>query len=100
MQAGGFLKRCQVEILQNVQNLSDMNAAGTWRRKANYFVSAISRDERFAQLNLVIIEITFGEKASVLLHPRCRSPGKWAPVKPTNSLVGDPSICRRQILLL
>ena len=100
MQPCGFVEGFQVEVLQNIQNLGHVYAAGAGRGERGDFVTAISRENRLAQDDLVISKILCRQDASVLRHPRFDRPGKLAAVKPIASLLRDMAVSSLQVRLL
>src|SRR5688500_20214291 len=63
----GILRK--IEILESVEHLRDMNAAGTGRGKTNNLAIAITRADRLPQRDLIFPKILGGDQAVVIAHP-------------------------------
>jgi hypothetical protein len=87
----------EVEGFEDVQNLRDMDAAGTRRRKSDDFIPTISSAQRLPALHFVIREISRSEDAVVRLHPVSCLGGKLTAVEPRDAILGDVAISLRQI---
>ncbi len=95
-----LLERFEIEMLKHAEDLRDMDAAGTWRGKADDGVIAITRDERFAQLHFIRGEIVAGEDAAVVVHPFADRLGQWPGVEPGDAVVSDGAISAGEVGLL
>src|SRR5437870_5476647 len=76
-----------------------MHATGTGRWEANNRIAAISRLQRFAKGNPVILKIRFGDQPAIFLHPFRRLSGKRATIEPIAALARDGAIGGSQIRL-
>src|SRR5207244_9316265 len=90
----------QIEVLQNIQDLRHVHAAGAGRRKADNRVPAIGRNQRFAQLDLVILEILRRQNTAVLFHPFRGGLREGSAVKPIGPLLRYMPISRGEVRLL
>src|SRR5439155_13127248 len=91
--------RLQVERFEDVENLRDMNTAGTGRWEANDLKSTVGGDDRFAQLDLVSAKIFGAQQPAVLLHPVASLLGKRPLVKPAEAVFRNRPISFGQVSL-
>ena len=64
-----FIQLAKIEVLQNIQDLCDMNAARAWRRKPDDLVATIGAPNGFALRGSITSEVSAPEDAAVLRHP-------------------------------
>src|SRR5262249_9681506 len=90
----------EIEVLQDVQDFGDVDAAGARWGETDDGVATISGDEWFAEFEFVIAEIILGQRAAVALNPIFSGLSERAAIKPIAALFGDVTIRGGQIGLL
>lgn len=86
-----------IERREEVQDLRDVNAAGTGRRKADDFVAAIVRGDGLAESGRVGREIGGGEDAAVRTQMRGEILGEGAAIKPVGAVGGEGAVAAGEV---
>src|SRR5690554_3664798 len=89
----------QLKLLQNIEDLRYMNAAGAGWWKTIERVSGKFRHNWRAHFGLIICKIFFSNQAAVLFHPLRGFFGKLTFIKIIRTLFGKLAVSRGEIFL-
>src|SRR6476646_7386180 len=84
--------RLEVEVLQNVEDLCNVNAAGTGWRKPDDLTAAIGRDDRVAKFRVINSKILHRQQTAIPPHPTGGRLREGAAVEPVNAVRRDRPI--------
>src|SRR6476469_6850260 len=94
------IDRLDIEVLENVQDLGDVDAARARWRKADDRPATISGSQRLTQDWLIGGKIVGREQSAMIRHPRTYGSRKWPTIEKIGSVLGNSAVCACQVGLL